>query len=294
VVTLGHHLCAHAWALTRDLERLSQWASRSATSPLGAGALATSTLGIDPERTAERLGFDRAFENSLDAVSDRDVVQEWLGVLAILATHLSRLGADLIRWTDPTLGWARLDDASSMGSSMMPQKRNPDVAELARAKASRVAAAFATVTAMLQGLPLGYHRDLQEDKEPAFDAADTVELVLPAITAAVAAVRFDPEAMRTACDDEGLYATDLAEALVASGVPFREAHRRTGRLLRGLEQQGRSLRDLGGGEWRTFGLERGSLMLDPERSVAARSGRGGPSAASVKAQVDALAGALGD
>jgi argininosuccinate lyase len=177
---------------------------------------------------------------------------------------------------------------------MMPQKRNPDVAELARGKASRVAAGFATVTAMLQGLPLGYHRDLQEDKEPAFDAADTVELVLPAITGAVAGMRFDPEAMRAACDDEGLYATDLAEALVVSGVPFREAHRRTGRLLRDLERQDRSLRDLGDGEWRAFGLDPGSLVFDPERSVAARSGRGGPSAASVKAQVDALAAALGD
>jgi argininosuccinate lyase len=294
VVTLGHHLCAHAWALTRDLERLAQWSSRSATSPLGAGALATSTIGIDPERTAERLGFDRAFDNSLDAVSDRDVVQEWLAILAILSTHVSRLAADLVRWTDPVLGWARLDDASSTGSSMMPQKRNPDVAELARGKASRVAAGFATVTAMLQGLPLGYHRDLQEDKEPAFDAADTVELVLPAITGAVEGMRFDPEAMRAACDDEGLYATDLAEALVVSGVPFREAHRRTGRLLRDLERQDRSLRDLGDGEWRAFGLDRGSLALDPERSVAARSGRGGPSAASVKAQIDALAAALGD
>src|SRR5207247_3006793 len=129
VVTLGHHLCAHAWALTRDLERLAQWSSRSATSPLGAGALATSTFGIDPDRTAERLGFERAFDNSLDAVSDRDVVQEWLGVLAILGTHVSRLAADLIRWTDPALGWARIDDAYSTGSSMMPQKRNPDPAE---------------------------------------------------------------------------------------------------------------------------------------------------------------------
>ena len=294
VVTLGHHLCAHAWALTRDRERLVQWSSRSATSPLGAGALATSTLGIDPDRTAERLGFQRAFDNSLDAVSDRDVVQEWLAVLSILATHVSRLGADLVRWSDPTLGWARLDDASSTGSSMMPQKRNPDVAELARGKAARVAGAFATVTAMLQGLPLGYHRDLQEDKEPAFDAADTLELVLPAITAAVAATRFDPEAMRAACDDEGLYATDLAEALVASGVPFREAHHRTGRLLRDLDGQRRSLRDLHEDEWRAFGLERGSLLLDPDRSLAARSGRGGPSAASVKAQIDAIADALGD
>jgi argininosuccinate lyase len=294
VVTLGHHLCAHAWSLTRDLDRSAQWASRSATSPLGAGALATSTFDLHAERSAARLGFDRAFDNSLDAVSDRDVVQEWLAVLAILATHVSRLAADLIRWTDPALGWARMDDAYSSGSSMMPQKRNPDTAELARGKAARVAASFTSVTAMLQGMPLGYHRDLQEDKEPVFDAADTLELVLPAITGAVATIRFDADAMRAACDDEGLYATDLAEALVASGVPFREAHRRTGELLRGLEERERSLRDLGDDDWIAFGLERGSVVLDPDRSLAARSGRGGPSPASVKAQIDALAAALGD
>jgi argininosuccinate lyase len=294
VVTLGHHLCAHAWALTRDLERLTQWSSRCATSPLGAGALATSSFDLDAERSAARLGFDRAFVNSLDAVSDRDVVQEWVAILAIIATHVSRLAADLIRWTDPALGWARLDEAYATGSSMMPQKRNPDTAELARGKAARVAAGFAAVTAMLQGLPLGYHRDLQEDKEPAFDAADTLELVLPAITGAVGAVRIDADAMRAACDDEGLYATDLAEALVVTGVPFREAHRRTGALLRRLEDEDRSLRDLDDAEWTAFGVQRGSNLLDPDRSVAARSGPGGPSPASVKAQADALAAALGD
>jgi argininosuccinate lyase len=289
VVTLGHHLCAHAWALTRDLERLAQWSSRSATSPLGAGALATSTLDLDARATAERLGFARVFENSIDAVSDRDFVQEWVGVSAILATHLSRLAADLVRWCDPSLGWARMDDAYATGSSMMPQKRNPDPAELARAKAARVGGDFATLVALLEGLPLGYHRDLQEDKEPAFDAADTLELVLPALTGAIRNVSFDVDAMRDACDDdEGIYATDLAEALVAAGVPFREAHRRVGELLRRLEDERRSLRDVRADEWSAFGLELGAALLDPERSAAARSGPGGPSPASVKAQIDAL------
>jgi argininosuccinate lyase len=288
VVTLGHHLCAHAWALTRDLERLAQWSSRSATSPLGAGALATSTLDLDARATAERLGFARAFENSIDAVSDRDFVQEWVGVSAILATHLSRLAADLVRWCDPSLGWARMDDAYATGSSMMPQKRNPDPAELARAKAARLGGGFAALVALLEGLPLGYHRDLQEDKEPAFDAADTLELVLPALTGAIRTVRFDVDAMRDACDDEGLYATDLAEALVAAGVPFREAHRGVGELLRRLEDDGRSLRDVRANEWSAFGLELGGALLEPERSAAARSGPGGPSPASVKAQIAAL------
>ncbi|HEX6843735.1 MAG TPA: argininosuccinate lyase [Actinomycetota bacterium] len=287
-VTLGHHLLAHAWAFARDLERCEQWSVRASTSPLGAGALGTSTLGLDPDMTAARLGFHRAFENSLDAVSDRDAVQEFLAVCTILATHASRLGADLARFTDPALGWAELDEAYSTGSSMMPQKRNPDTAELARGKAARIAGDFSALTALLQGLPLGYHRDLQEDKEPAFDAADTLALVLPALTGAVATVRFDVDAMRAACADEGLYATDLAEALVQSGVPFREAHRRTGALLKDLAEAGRSLSGLAADEWVAFGVPDGGSLLDPDRAVGARSGPGGPSPDSVRRQADVL------
>ena len=288
VVTLGHHLCAHAWALARDLERLEQWASRTAMSPLGAGALAPSTLELDPATTARRLGLARAFENSLDAVSDRDFVQEWLAVAAILGTHCSRLGADVVRWTDPASAWADLPDRYTTGSSMMPHKRNPDPAELVRAKAARVAGGFVTLTAVLHGLPLGYHRDLQEDKEPAFDAADTLLLVLPVLAGAIREIRFDTNAMRSACDDDDLYATDLTEALVVTGVPFRQAHERTGKLLLRLAEAGRSLRDLGPEEWTTFGVADGAALLDPDRSIDARRGAGGPSSSSVKAQVDAL------
>ena len=287
-VTLGHHLLAHAWALGRDLERLSEWSVRASTSALGAGATATSTLGLDPDMAAARLGMHRAFTNSIDAVSDRDFVQEFLSVAAICATHLSRLAADLARWTDESLGWASLDEAFSTGSSMMPQKRNPDTAELARGKAARIAGDLVAVTALLQGLPLGYHRDLQEDKEPSFDAADTLELVLPALTGAVATIRFDAEAMRAACAAEGLYATDLAEALVGDGVPFREAHRRTGELLKRVEDEDRALADLSGDEWREFGVPDGAALLDPDRSVAARPIAGGPSPESVRAQAEAL------
>jgi argininosuccinate lyase len=287
-VTLGHHLCAHAWARARDLERLEGWASRTETSPLGAGALATSTLELDPATTAQRLGFARAFENSLDAVSDRDFVQEWLAVAAILGTHCSRLGADLARWTDPASAWAELPDRYTTGSSMMPHKRNPDPVELVRAKAARIAGGFVTLTAVLHGLPLGYHRDLQEDKEPAFDAADTLLLVLPVLAGAIREIRFDTNAMRSACDDDDLYATDLAEALVVTGVPFRRAHERTGKLLLRLAEDGRSLRDLGPEEWTTVGVPDGAALLDPDRSVDARRGPGGPSSSSVKAQVDAL------
>jgi len=287
-ITVGHHLCAHAWALARDLDRFADWRRRTSVSPLGAGALATSTLALDPVATAARLGFDRAFDNSLDAVSDRDALQECIAVSSICATHLSRLAADLLRWTDPALGWAELDEGYSTGSSMMPHKRNPDTAELARGKAARVTGAFVTLTAMLQGLPLGYQRDLQEDKEPVFDALGTLGNVAQALTGAVETLRIDTDAMRAACDDEGLYATDLAEALVRSGVPFRDAHRRTGELLKRLEGEGRTLRDLTGEEWVAFGVADGAGMLDPDASIAARSGPGGPSKASVEAQISAL------
>jgi argininosuccinate lyase len=292
-VTLGHHLLAHTWALTRDLERLYAWSVRTSTSALGAGATATSTLGLDPDMTAARLGMHRAFANSIDAVSDRDFVQEFLAVAAICATHLSRLAADLARWTDESLAWASLDEAYSTGSSMMPQKRNPDTAELARAKAARVAGDFVSLTALLQGLPLGYHRDLQEDKEPAFDAADTLELVLPALTGAISTIRFDAEAMRASCAAEGLYATDLAEALVRDGVPFREAHRRTGELLKRVDEEGRSLAELTDEEWTAFGVPGGYDLLHPDRSVASRTMAGGPSTESVTSQADALERTIG-
>jgi argininosuccinate lyase len=287
-VTLGHHLLSHAWALARDDERLGQWAERTSVSPLGAGAIATSTLGLDPAPAATSLGFAGTFANSIDAVGDRDFVQEFVADAAICLTHVSRLAADLARWSDEALGWAEFDEAHTTGSSMMPQKRNPDVAELARAKAARVSGRFAQLSALLQGLPAGYHRDLQEDKEPSFDAADTLALVLPAMRGAVRAMRFHPEAMRAACRDEGLYATDLAEALVRGGVPFRQAHRRTGELLKELASTHRTLADLDAQEWRSFGVQDGASMLDPDRSVAARTMPGGPSSDSVRAQMMAL------
>jgi argininosuccinate lyase len=292
-ITVGHHLCAHAWALARDRGRLADWRVRASVSPLGAGALATSTLDLDPAATAERLGFDGVFQNSLDAVSDRDVLQEFLGTAAILATHLSRLAADLTRWTDPALGWAELDEGYSTGSSMMPQKRNPDTAELARGKAARITGDFVTLTALLQGLPLGYQRDLQEDKEPVFDAVDTLATVVPALIGAVATLRIDTAAMRAACEDPGLYATDVAEAMVRAGVPFREAHRRTGDLLKRLDGDGRTLRDLTDEEWAAEGVPEGAALLDPDRSIVARPGPGGPSPTSVLAQCDALTTAVG-
>ena len=293
-VTLGHHLLAHAWGLVRDLGRLDDWAVRASVSPLGAGALGTSTLGLDPEATARRLGFARSFENSIDAVSDRDFAMELLAAATILSMHLSRIAADLARWTDEALGWAELDEGYSTGSSMMPQKRNPDTAELARAKAARVAGDFVALASLVQGLPLGYHRDLQEDKEPLFDAVATLELVLPAITGAVGSTIFHVDRMRSAAETESLFATDLAEGLVREGVPFREAHRRTGELLKTLDEQGRLLRDLTADEWSSFGLVGGEELLDPEHAVAARAMPGGPSPQSVRDQVEAIGRALAE
>jgi argininosuccinate lyase len=287
-VTLAHHLLAHAWALARDLDRLDGWADRTSTSALGAGAIATSTLGLDPDATARRLGMQRAFGNSIDAVSDRDFVQEFLADAAICATHVSRLAADIARWTDESLAWAEMDEAYSTGSSMMPQKRNPDTVELARGKAARAAAGFAQLSSVLQGLPSGYHRDLQEDKEPAFDAVATLELVLAAMTGVLSTMRFDVEAMRAACASPGLYATDVAEGLVKGGVPFREAHRRTGELLKRLESEDRAVDALTPEEWRTFGLPDGAALFDPDRSIAARTMAGGPSVESVALQLQAL------
>jgi argininosuccinate lyase len=287
-VTLGHHLLAHAWGLVRDLDRFDGWRDRASVSPLGAGALATSTLALDPTEAARALGFDDRFANSIDAVSDRDVAQEFLGHAVTLSTHLSRLAADVVRFTDESLGWASLSEAYATGSSMMPQKRNPDVAELARAKAGRVLGDLVAVSSALHGLPLGYHRDLQEDKEAVFDAADTLEVVLPALAGCVETMTFHPEAMRAAAAAPGLFATDLAEALVLRGVAFREAHRRVGELLRRLETEDLSFSALSPDDWATLGLPGGADLLDADRAVRARAMPGGPSPDSVRRQADEL------
>jgi argininosuccinate lyase len=237
-VLLAHHLMAHAWALSRDVDRLLATVDRLDVSPLGAGALAGSSLPLDPHGTAADLGFAAAFENSLDAVSDRDFVAEALFDLALVGVHLSRIGEEWVVWTSEEMGFARLDDAYATGSSMLPQKKNPDIAELARAKAGRLIGHVAGFLATLKGLPLAYDRDLQEDKEPLFDAVDQVSLGVGALAGMIATATFDLERMAAAADSPAMAATDLAEWLVGRGMAFRDAHALVGRLVRASLEPG--------------------------------------------------------
>jgi argininosuccinate lyase len=230
-VTFGHQLLAHVQALLRDLSRLRDWDGRTAVSPLGSGALAGSSLPLDPVKVAKELGFDSAAANSMDAVADRDFAAEFLFVAAMCGVHLSRLGEEVVLWTSQEFGWAELDDAFATGSSIMPQKKNADIAELARGKAGRLIGGLVTVLTMLKGLPLTYNRDMQEDKEPVFDAVDTLELVLPALAGMISTMTVRVDRLALAAPAGYTLATEVAEWLVRRGVPFREAHEVTGSLV---------------------------------------------------------------
>ena len=231
-VLLSHHLLAHAWALSRDFDRIIETRSRTDVSPLGAGALAGSSLPIDPIMTSEYLGFSETFKNSLDAVSDRDFVAEAIFVNALLAVHLSRIGEELVLWSSEEFGFVDIDDEYTTGSSMLPQKKNPDIAELARGKTGRIIGNLAGILTVLKGLPLTYNKDLQEDKEPLFDSFDTNSLVLTALTGIFDSVVFNKEKMSEAADKPFSMAIDLAEYLVHKGMPFREAHTMVGGLVK--------------------------------------------------------------
>jgi argininosuccinate lyase len=243
-VSFGHELAKHVHALGRDVERLVDWDRRAARSPLGAGALAGSSLGLDPQAVALDLGFDEALANSIDATSDRDWVAEFLFAAAMIGVHLSRIGEEVILMASREFGWARLDDAWSTGSSIMPQKKNPDVAELARGKSGRLIGNLTGLLATLKGLPFGYNRDLQEDKEPVFDTVEQLLLLLPAVTGMIATLTFDTERMAASAPEGFALATDIAEWLVRNGVPFREAHEIAGACVRRAEAAGIELWDL--------------------------------------------------
>jgi argininosuccinate lyase len=230
-VSFGHQLLAHVHPIARDVDRLRDWDRRAAVSPLGAGALAGSSLPLDPQAVAEELGFDSAAPNSMDAVADRDFAAEFLFCAALIGVHLSRLGEEIVLWASQEFHWIEMDDAYSTGSSIMPQKKNPDVAELARGKSGRLIGDLVSLLTTLKGLPLTYNRDLQEDKEPVFDAVDTLLLVLPAVSGLVSTMRVNTARLSSSAPDGFALATDLAELLVRRGVPFREAHEAVGHLV---------------------------------------------------------------
>jgi argininosuccinate lyase len=286
-VLLAHHLLAHGWALARDVDRLVDCRRRLDVSPLGAGALAGSSLPLDPDATAADLGFAGRFENSLDAVSDRDFVAEALFALSMVAIHLSRMGEEVVLWTSDEFGFARLDDAYATGSSMLPQKKNPDIAELARGKAGRVIGDLTGLLATLKGLPLSYNRDLQEDKEPLFDAVDQVGLALGAMAGLYASLGFRPERMQAAADSPYAAATDLAELLVERGTPFRDAHALVGALVRDSLERHVPLVELVEAH-PGLGAE-GAALLVPGRAVTRRTTAGGAGPDPVADQLERFA-----
>ncbi|WP_062357435.1 argininosuccinate lyase [Herbidospora yilanensis] len=243
-VSFGHQLLAHVHPLTRDIDRLRDWDKRAAVSPLGSGALAGSSLPLDPVAVAAELGFDSAAPNSMDAVADRDFAAEFLFAAAMIGIHLSRLGEEIVLWASQEFRWIEMDDAYSTGSSIMPQKKNPDVAELARGKSGRLIGSLMTMLTTLKGLPLTYNRDLQEDKEPVFDAVDTLNLVLPAMAGLVSTMRVNTSRLESSAPDGFALATDLAELLVRKGVAFRDAHEAVGHLVVWCQVNDKDLGDL--------------------------------------------------
>jgi len=296
-VLLAHHLLAHAWPLLRDVDRLRDWDARVAgDSPYGSGALAGSSLGLDPRAVAHELGFTDSSANSIDGTAARDFVAEFAFVAAMTGVDLSRLAEEVVIWTTAEFGFARLDDAWSTGSSIMPQKKNPDIAELTRGKSGRLIGNLTGLLATLKGLPLAYNRDLQEDKEPVFDSVDTLLVVLPAVTGMVATLTFDTARLADLAPAGFSLATDVAEWLVRAGVPFREAHEIAGAAVRRCEELGCDLPDLDDETLAAISPELTPdvrAVLTVEGSVAARSGRGGTSPARVREQLAELADRVG-
>jgi argininosuccinate lyase len=294
-ILLAHHLLAHAWPLVRDLQRIRDWRVRATASPYGAGALAGGSLGLDPDAVASELGLGAPMPNSIDATASRDVVAEFAYIAAQLGIDLSRFAEDVILWATREFGFVRLADAYSTGSSIMPQKKNPDIAELARGKSGRLIGNLTGLLATLKGLPLAYNRDLQEDKEPVFDSVSTLELLLPAFAGMIATLTFDEVRMAELAPQGYSLATDVADWLVRQNVPFREAHEITGRLVQFCEANGLELdqptdADYAGVDPRLTGEVRSVLTV--AGSIASRSGTGGTAPARVAEQLAALTAAV--
>jgi len=289
-VLLAHHLLAHGWALARDVDRIAATRRRLDVSPLGAGALAGTSLPLDPDWVAKELGFSSRFENSLDAVSDRDFVAEALFDVAVLGTHLSRFGEEMVLWSSEEFGFLHLDDAYATGSSMLPQKKNADIAELARGKTGRLIGHLTGLLATMKGLPLAYNRDLQEDKEPLFDAVDQVERILAGMAGLLATATFDTQAMARAADTPSSGAGDLAEWLVQQGMPFRRAHELVGGVVRDSVQRRVPLPELVAAH-PALGSEAVAL-LEPGVPVSRRTSPGGAGPGPVAVQIDRFAAVL--
>jgi argininosuccinate lyase len=290
-VPLTHQLNAHGWSLLRDVDRLMDARERMNVSPLGAGALAGTSLNLQPSVTAELLGFREPFANSLDAVSDRDFVAETLFDVAMVGVHLSRMGEELVLWTSSEFNFATLGDDYTTGSSMLPHKKNSDVAELARAKSGRLVGNLTGLLVTLKGLPLSYNRDLQEDKEPLFDSISQVLLVLRALEGAYRSMSFHEEVAGRAADDGALVAIDIAERLVERGVPFRQAHERVGRLVGEVQREGVTLLDAvtSSEEFAEF-----ADLFAPGAALAARRSPGGAGPGAQAEQSERLMKALRD
>jgi len=287
-VRLSHHLLAWCEMLERDRARLLDAAKRMNVSPLGSGALAATTFPIDREQTARELGFDGISRNSLDAVGDRDFVVEAVAALANCAIHLSRIAEELVLWSTQEFGFVQMSDAFTTGSSMMPQKKNPDMAELVRGKSGRVIGDLVALIVMLKGLPLAYNRDMQEDKPPVFDAFDTVDACLTILSGSIGAARFDAARMKNALREGFLDATEVADYLAARGVPFRQAHHVAGRLVHRAHSRGVTLGEL---TLEDFRSEHAAFepdiweALDPETALERRNIPGGPAKAQQVAEI---------
>lgn len=295
-VSLAHHLMAYFWMFQRDRERLTDCRKRVNLLPLGSAALAGTSFPLDREMVAQELGFDGLCENSLDAVSDRDFVVEFLACAALVMTHLSRLAEELVLWSTPEFGFVELDDSVTTGSSIMPQKKNPDVAELIRGRMARAVADLTGALVMLKALPLSYNRDLQEDKGFLFDALDTVLSSVSLMHLMLSRAQFRTERMRQAVRGDFSNATDLADYLVRKGMPFRQAHEVVGRVVHYCLKQGVALEDLDVAQLRTFSDLFGAdavQLLQPEAVMQARRSRGGTAPEAVHQQIQLATQLLG-
>ncbi|MGH3544521.1 MAG: argininosuccinate lyase [Mycobacteriales bacterium] len=294
-VLFSHQLLAHVQSFARDLDRLVDWDTRTSRCPLGAGALAGSSLPLDPVAVAAELGFDAPCENSIDAVSDRDFVAEFLFITALLGVHLSRLGEEVVLWCSHEFGWIELHDSYATGSSIMPQKKNPDIAELARGKAGRLIGGLTGLLVTLKGLPLAYDRDLQEDKEPAFDALDTLRAVLPALAGLVATMTVKPQVLAAAAPTGYTLATEVADWLVVRGVPFAQAHQIVGALVARCAQAACELHELSDAalaEVSPHLTPQLRAVLTVDGAIAARTTSGSTGSGPVAAQLASLTDTL--